>query len=195
MTNFETYGIGICSIVRTFPVNSPVEYVTLLLRPMVDKRNRLQGFLEPIFDVAALEGFFPPVKVEHAIMLKRILSGLADRKEITMTLRKLGVVDESIIDRLQELNLVKGAEVVKKPRGLYKDVIVEQWGDETEEHGWYYLSLERRGGKYCIIETEDGKEISCLPQPGLAAGRIELRQTVELIEKLDKCHLKLFIQN
>jgi hypothetical protein len=194
--NFEMSSVGHIHVMRVFPQGAEVEYVTLLLKPVVDKRNRLQGFFEAILDVEGLDGRFPKVEVENAMMLKRVLSGLADRKEIIGTLRKLGIEDPEVIyNRLLELNLVKGAVPVVKPRGRYKDVVVELWGDETEEHGVYTISLERQKGEYVMIERENNREISRRPQPGITIGRTELRDTVALIEKLEGCNLKLFIQN
>lgn len=195
---FEVSSVGLITMIRAFPANAPLEYVTLLLKPMVDKRRRLQGLFEAIIDVEGLDGMFPPVSVENTTMLKRVLSGLADRKEITYSLRRLGVVDSDldvIVKRLTELNLVKGAVVPVKRRGLYADAVVELWGDETEEHGKYSISLERQGGKYYLIERENEIEIGRTLQQGLIAGRAELRGTVELIEKIDSCNLKLYIQN
>lgn len=194
--NFEMSSVGHIHMLRVFPRGAEVEYVTLLLRPVVDNRNRLQGFFEAILDVEGLDGMFPKVEVEHTMMLKRVLSGLADRKEIIGTLRKLGIEDPEVIyNRLLELNLVKGAVPVVKPRGRYKDVVVELWGDETEEHGIYTISLERQKGEYVMIERENNREISRRPQPGITIGRTELRDTVALIEKLEGCRLKLFVQN
>lgn len=194
--NFEMSSVGHIHVMRVFPRGAEVEYVTLLLKPVVDKRNRLQGFFEAILDVEGLDGRFPKVEVENTMMLKRVLSGLADRKEIIGTLRKLGIEDPEVIyNRLLELNLVKGAVPVVKPRGRYKDVVIELWGDETEEHGVYTISLERQKGEYVLIERENEREISRRPQAGLTTGRSELRDTVALIEKLEGCHLKLFIQN
>lgn len=194
--NFEMSSVGHIHVMRVFPRGAEVEYVTLLLKPVVDKRNRLQGFFEAILDVEGLDGKFPKVEVENTMMLKRVLSGLADRKEIIGTLRKLGIEDPEVIyNRLLELNLVKGAVPVVKPRGRYKDVVVELWGDETEEHGIYTISLERQKGEYVMIERENNREISRRPQPGITIGRTELRDTVALIEKLEGCRLKLFVQN
>lgn len=194
--NFEMSSVGHIHVMRVFPQGAEVEYVTLLLKPVVDKRNRLQGFFEAILDVEGLDGRFPKVEVENTMMLKRVLSGLADRKEIIGTLRKLGIEDPEVIyNRLLELNLVKGAVPVVKPRGRYKDVVVELWGDETEEHGIYTISLERQKGEYVMIERENNREISRRPQPGITIGRTELRDTVALIEKLEGCRLKLFVQN
>lgn len=194
--NFEMSSVGHIHVMRVFPQGAEVEYVTLLLKPVVDKRNRLQGFFEAILDVEGLDGKFPKVEVENTMMLKRVLSGLADRKEIIGTLRKLGIEDPEVIyNRLLELNLVKGAVPVVKPRGRYKDVVVELWGDETEEHGIYTISLERQKGEYVMIERENNREISRRPQPGITIGRTELRDTVALIEKLEGCRLKLFVQN
>lgn len=194
--NFEMSSVGHIHVMRVFPQGAEVEYVTLLLKPVVDKRNRLQGFFEAILDVEGLDGRFPKVGVENTMMLKRVLSGLADRKEIISTLRKLGIEDPEVIyNRLLELNLVKGAVPVVKPRGRYKDVVIELWGDETEEHGVYTISLERQKGEYVLIEREGEREINRRPQAGLTVGRSELRDTVALIEKLEGCHLKLFIQN
>lgn len=194
--NFEMSSVGHIHVMRVFPQGAEVEYVTLLLKPVVDKRNRLQGFFEAILDIEGLDGMFPRVEVENTMMLKRVLSGLADRKEIIGTLRKLGIEDPEVIyNRLLELNLVKGAVPVVKPRGRYKDVVVELWGDETEEHGIYTISLERQKGEYVMIERENNREISRRPQPGITIGRTELRDTVALIEKLEGCRLKLFVQN
>lgn len=194
--NFEISSVGHIHVMRVFPQGAEVGYVTLLLKPVVDKRNRLQGFFEAILDVEGLDGRFPKVEVENTMILKRVLSGLADRKEIFGTLRKLGIEEPEVIyNRLLELNLVKGAVPVVKPRGRYKDVVVELWGDETEEHGVYTISLERQKGEYVMIERENEREISRRPQPGIAIGRTELRDTVALIEKLEGCRLKLFIQN
>lgn len=194
--NFEISSVGHIHVMRVFLQGAEVEYVTLLLKPVVDKRNRLQGFFEAILDVEGLDGRFPKVEVENAMMLKRVLSGLADRKEIIGTLRKLGIEDPEVIyNRLLELNLVKGAVPVVKPRGRYKDVVVELWGDETEEYGVYTISLERQKGEYVMIERENNREISRRPQPGITIGRTELRDTVALIEKLEGCRLKLFVQN
>lgn len=194
--NFEMSSVGHIHVMRVFPRGAEVEYVTLLLKPVVDKRNRLQGFFEAILDIEGLDGMFPRVEVENTTMLKRVLSGLADRKEIIGTLRKLGIEDPEVIyNRLLELNLVKGAVPVVKPRGRYKDVVVELWGDETEEHGIYTISLERQKGEYVMIERENNREISRRPQPGITIGRTELRDTVALIEKLEGCRLKLFVQN
>lgn len=194
--NFEMSSVGHIHVMRVFPQGAEVKYVTLLLKPVVDKRNRLQGFFEAILDVEGLDGRFPKVEVENATMLKRVLSGLADRKEIIGTLRKLGIEDPEVIyNRLLELNLVKGAVPVVKPRGRYKDVVVELWGDETEEYGIYTISLERQKGEYVMIERENNREISRRPQPGITIGRTELRDTVALIEKLEGCRLKLFVQN
>lgn len=194
--NFEMSSVGHIHVMRVFPQGAEVEYVTLLLKPVVDKRNRLQGFFEAILDVEGLDGKFPKVEVENTMMLKRVLSGLADRKEIIGTLRKLGIEDPEVIyNRLLELNLVKGAVPVVKPRGRYKDVVIELWGDETEEYGVYTISLERQKGEYVLIERENEREISRRSQAGLNVGRAELRDTVALIEKLEGCHLKLFIQN
>lgn len=194
--NFEMSSVGHIHVMRVFPQGAEVEYVTLLLKPVVDKRNRLQGFFEAILDVEGLDGRFPKVEVENTMMLKRVLSGLADRKEIIGTLRKLGIEDPEVIyNRLLELNLVKGAVPIVKPRGRYKDVVVELWGDETEEHGIYTISLERQKGEYVMIERENNREISRRPQPGITIGRTELRDTVALIEKLEGCRLKLFVQN
>lgn len=194
--NFEMSSVGHIHVMRVFPQGAEVEYVTLLLKPVVDKRNRLQGFFEAILDVEGLDGKFPKVEVENTMMLKRVLSGLADRKEIIGTLRKLGIEDPEVIyNRLLELNLVKGAVPVVKPRGRYKDVVIELWGDETEEYGVYTISLERQKGEYVMIERENNREISRRPQPGITIGRTELRDTVALIEKLEGCSLKLFIQN
>jgi hypothetical protein len=194
--NFEMSSVGHIHVMRVFPQGAEVEYVTLLLKPVVDKRNRLQGFFEAILDIEGLDGMFPRVEVENTMMLKRVLSGLADRKEIIGTLRKLGIEDPEVIyNRLLELNLVKGAVPVVKPRGRYKDVVVELWGDETEEHGVYTISLERQKGEYVMIERENNREISRRPQPGITIGRTELRDTVALIEKLEGCRLKLFVQN
>lgn len=194
--NFEISSVGHIHMMRVFLRGAEVDYVTLLLKPVVDKRNRLQGFFEAILDVEGLDGRFPKVEVENTMMLKRVLSGLADRKEIIGTLRKLGIEEPEVIyNRLLELNLVKGAVPVIKPRGRYKDVVVELWGDETEEHGIYTISLERQKGEYVMIERENDREISRRPQPGIAIGRTELRDTVALIEKLEGCRLKLFIQN
>lgn len=194
--NFEVSSIGHIHVMRVFPRGAEVAYVTLLLKPVVDKRNRLQGFFEAILDVEGLDGMFPRVEVENTTMLKRVLSGLADRKEIVGTLRKLGIEDPEVIyNRLLELNLVKGAVPVVKPRGRYKDVVIELWGDETEEHGVYTISLERQKGEYVLIERENDREMSRRPQAGLTVGRAELRDTVALIEKLEGCNLKLFIQN
>lgn len=194
--NFEMSSVGHIHVMRVFPQGAEVEYVTLLLKPVVDKRNRLQGFFEAILDVEGLDGKFPKVEVENTMMLKRVLSGLADRKEIIGTLRKLGIEDPEVIyNRLLELNLVKGAVPVVKPRGRYKDVVIELWGDETEEYGVYTISLERQKGEYVMIERENNREISRRPQPGITIGRTELRDTVALIEKLEGCRLKLFVQN
>lgn len=194
--NFEMSSVGHIHVMRVFPQGAEVEYVTLLLKPVVDKRNRLQGFFEAILDVEGLDGKFPKVEVENTMMLKRVLSGLADRKEIIGTLRKLGIEDPEVIyNRLLELNLVKGAVPVVKPRGRYKDVVIELWGDETEEYGVYTISLERQKGEYVMIERENNREISRRPQPGITIGRTELRDTVALIEKLEGCSLKLFVQN
>lgn len=194
--NFEISSVGHIHVMRVFPQGAEVEYVTLLLKPVVDKRNRLQGFFEAILDVEGLDGKFPKVEVENTMMLKRVLSGLADRKEIIGTLRKLGIEDPEVIyNRLLELNLVKGAVPVVKPRGRYKDVVIELWGDETEEYGVYTISLERQKGEYVMIERENNREISRRPQPGITIGRTELRDTVALIEKLEGCRLKLFVQN
>lgn len=194
--NFEMSSVGHIHVMRVFPQGAEVEYVTLLLKPVVDKRNRLQGFFEAILDVEGLDGKFPKVEVENTMMLKRVLSGLADRKEIIGTLRKLGIEDPEVIyNRLLELNLVKGAVPVVKPRGRYKDVVIELWGDETEEYGVYTISLERQKGEYVMIERENNREISRRPQPGITIGRSELRDTVALIEKLEGCRLKLFVQN
>lgn len=194
--NFEMSSVGHIHVMRVFPQGAEVEYVTLLLKPVVDKRNRLQGFFEAILDIEGLDGMFPRVEVENTMMLKRVLSGLADRKEIIGTLRKLGIEDPEVIyNRLLELNLVKGAVPVVKPRGRYKDVVVELWGDETEEHGIYTISLERQKGEYVMIERENNREISRRPQLGITIGRTELRDTVALIEKLEGCRLKLFVQN
>ena len=194
--NFEISSVGHIHVMRVFLQGAEVEYVTLLLKPVVDKRNRLQGFFEAILDIEGLDGMFPRVEVENTMMLKRVLSGLADRKEIIGTLRKLGIEDPEVIyNRLLELNLVKGAVPVVKPRGRYKDVVVELWGDETEEHGIYTISLERQKGEYVMIERENNREISRRPQPGITIGRTELRDTVALIEKLEGCRLKLFVQN
>lgn len=194
--NFELSSVGHIHVMRVFPQGAEVEYVTLLLKPVVDKRNRLQGFFEAILDVEGLDGKFPKVEVENTMMLKRVLSGLADRKEIIGTLRKLGIEDPEVIyNRLLELNLVKGAVPVVKPRGRYKDVVIELWGDETEEYGVYTISLERQKGEYVMIERENNREISRRPQPGITIGRTELRDTVALIEKLEGCRLKLFVQN
>lgn len=194
--NFEMSSVGHIHVMRVFPQGAEVEYVTLLLKPVVDKRNRLQGFFEAILDIEGLDGMFPRVEVENTMMLKRVLSGLADRKEIIGTLRKLGIEDPEVIyNRLLELNLVKGAVPVVKPRGRYKDVVVELWGDETEEHGVYTISLERQKGEYVMIERENNREISRRPQLGITIGRTELRDTVALIEKLEGCRLKLFVQN
>lgn len=194
--NFEMSSVGHIHVMRVFPQGAEVEYVTLLLKPVVDKRNRLQGFFEAILDVEGLDGMFPKVEVENTMMLKRVLSGLADRKEIIGTLRKLGIEDPEVIyNRLLELNLVKGAVPVVKPRGRYKDVVIELWGDETEEYGVYTISLERQKGEYVMIERENNREISRRPQPGITIGRTELRDTVALIEKLEGCRLKLFVQN
>ena len=194
--NFEMSSVGHIHVMRVFPQGAEVEYVTLPLKPVVDKRNRLQGFFEAILDVEGLDGKFPKVEVENTMMLKRVLSGLADRKEIIGTLRKLGIEDPEVIyNRLLELNLVKGAVPVVKPRGRYKDVVIELWGDETEEYGVYTISLERQKGEYVMIERENNREISRRSQPGITIGRTELRDTVALIEKLEGCSLKLFIQN
>lgn len=194
--NFELSSVGHIHVMRVFPQGAEVEYVTLLLKPVVDKRNRLQGFFEAILDVEGLDGKFPKVEVENTMMLKRVLSGLADRKEIIGTLRRLGIEDPEVIyNRLLELNLVKGAVPVVKPRGRYKDVVIELWGDETEEYGVYTISLERQKGEYVMIERENNREISRRPQPGITIGRTELRDTVALIEKLEGCRLKLFVQN
>lgn len=194
--NFEMSSVGHIHVMRVFLQGAEVEYVTLLLKPVVDKRNRLQGFFEAILDVEGLDGKFPKVEVENTMMLKRVLSGLADRKEIIGTLRKLGIEDPEVIyNRLLELNLVKGAVPVVKPRGRYKDVVIELWGDETEEYGVYTISLERQKGEYVMIERENNREISRRPQPGITIGRTELRDTVALIEKLEGCSLKLFVQN
>ena len=194
--NFEMSSVGHIHVMRVFPQGAEVEYVTLLLKPVVDKRNRLQGFFEAILDVEGLDGKFPKVEVENTMMLKRVLSGLADRKEIIGTLRKLGIEDPEVIyNRLLELNLVKGAVPVVKPRGRYKDVVIELWGDETEEYGVYTISLERQKGEYVMIERENNREISRRPQPGITIGRTELRDTVAMIEKLEGCRLKLFVQN
>lgn len=194
--NFEMSSVGHIHMLRVFPRGAEVEYITLLLKPVVDKRNRLQGFFEAILDVEGLDGMFPKVEVEHTTMLKRVLSGLADRKEIIGNLRKLGIEEPEVIyNRLLELNLVKGAVPVVKPRGRYKDVVIELWGDETEEHGIYTISLERQKGEYVMIERENNREISRRPQPGITIGRSELRDTVALIEKLEGCRLKLFVQN
>lgn len=194
--NFEISSVGHIHVMRVFLQGAEVEYVTLLLKPVVDKRNRLQGFFEAILDVEGLDGRFPKVEVENTMMLKRVLSGLADRKEIIGTLRKLGIEDPEVIyNRLLELNLVKGAVPVVKPRGRYKDVVIELWGDETEEYGVYTISLERQKGEYVMIERENNREISRRPQPGITIGRTELRDTVALIEKLEGCRLKLFVQN
>lgn len=194
--NFEISSVGHIHVMRVFLQGAEVEYVTLLLKPVVDKRNRLQGFFEAILDVEGLDGKFPKVEVENTMMLKRVLSGLADRKEIIGTLRKLGIEDPEVIyNRLLELNLVKGAVPVVKPRGRYKDVVIELWGDETEEYGVYTISLERQKGEYVMIERENNREISRRPQPGITIGRTELRDTVALIEKLEGCSLKLFVQN
>jgi len=194
--NFEMSSVGHIHMLRVFPRGAEVEYITLLLKPVVDKRNRLQGFFEAILDVEGLDGMFPKVEVEHTMMLKRVLSGLADRKEIIGTLRKLGIEDPEVIyNRLLELNLVKGAVPVVKPRGRYKAEVIELWGDETEEHGVYTISLERQKGEYVMIERENNREISRRPQPGITIGRSELRDTVALIEKLEGCRLKLFVQN
>lgn len=194
--NFEISSVGHIHVMRVFLQGAEVEYVTLLLKPVVDKRNRLQGFFEAILDVEGLDGKFPKVEVENTMMLKRVLSGLADRKEIIGTLRKLGIEDPEVIyNRLLELNLVKGAVPVVKPRGRYKDVVIELWGDETEEYGVYTISLERQKGEYVMIERENNREISRRPQPGITIGRTELRDTVALIEKLEGCRLKLFVQN
>ena len=194
--NFEMSSVGHIHVMRVFPQGAEVEYVTLLLKPVVDKRDRLQGFFEAILDVEGLDGKFPKVEVENTMMLKRVLSGLADRKEIIGTLRKLGIEDPEVIyNRLLELNLVKGAVPVVKPRGRYKDVVIELWGDETEEYGVYTISLERQKGEYVMIERENNREISRRPQPGITIGRTELRDTVALIEKLEGCSLKLFVQN
>ena len=153
--NFEMSSVGHIHVMRVFPQGAEVEYVTLLLKPVVDKRNRLQGFFEAILDIEGLDGMFPRVEVENTTMLKRVLSGLADRKEIIGTLRKLGIEDPEVIyNRLLELNLVKGAVPVVKPRGRYKDVVIELWGDETEEHGVYTISLERQKGAYRDWETD-----------------------------------------
>lgn len=194
--NFEMSSVGHIHVMRVFPQGAEVEYVTLLLKPVVDKRNRLQGFFEAILDIEGLDGMFPRVEVENTMMLKRVLSGLADRKEIIGTLRKLGIEDPEVIyNRLLELNLVKGAVPVVKPRGRYKDVVIELWGDETEEYGVYTISLERQKGEYVMIERENNREISRRPQLGITIGRTELRDTVALIEKLEGCRLKLFVQN
>ena len=194
--NFEMSSVGHIHVMRVFTQGAEVEYVTLLLKPVVDKRNRLQGFFEAILDIEGLDGMFPRVEVENTTMLKRVFSGLADRKEIIGTLRKLGIEDPEVIyNRLLELNLVKGAVPVVKPRGRYKDVVIELWGDETEEYGVYTISLERQKGEYVMIERENNREISRRPQPGITIGRTELRDTVALIEKLEGCSLKLFVQN
>ena len=95
--NFEMSSVGHIHVMRVFPQGAEVEYVTLLLKPVVDKRNRLQGFFEAILDVEGLDGRFPKVEVENTMMLKRVLSGLADRKEIIGTLRKLGIEDPEVI--------------------------------------------------------------------------------------------------
>ena len=73
--------------------------------------------------------------------------------------------------------------------------MIELWGDETEEYGVYTISLERQKGEYVMIERENNCEISRRPQPGITIGRTELRDTVALIEKLEGCSLKLFVQN